>query len=151
MCVLDRVIIPYYNSAVKGRFFLCPVKDPEVIKHEKENRSHYGEPAQVRKYLCDGGRVCRRGGSGGAYGGALRRGDVKLEGCRCLRDLLKTGKACSFDDDFNKIAPAIEEADGIVFAMPVYWYSVPAQIKCVIDKLYSFCVAGRDVAGKECG
>lgn len=35
--------------------------------------------------------------------------------------------------------------------MPVYWYSIPAQIKGVIDKLYSFCVAGKEVAGKECG
>ena len=34
--------------------------------------------------------------------------------------------------------------------MPVYWYSIPAQIKCVIDKMYSLCVGGKDVAGKEC-
>lgn len=34
--------------------------------------------------------------------------------------------------------------------MPVYWYSIPVQIKCVIDKLFSFCVAGKDVAGKGC-
>ena len=38
----------------------------------------------------------------------------------------------------------------VVFSMPVYWYSIPAQIKAVIDKLYSFCVAGKDIAGKEC-
>lgn len=76
---------------------------------------------------------------------------MKLGGCHACETCFKSGKACSFDDDFNKIAPAIQEADGIVFAMPVYWYSIPAQIKCVIDKLYSFCVAGTDVAGKECG
>ena len=63
----------------------------------------------------------------------------------CIRD-----RACSFDDDFNKIAPAVLEADAVVFTMPVYWYSIPAQIKAVIDKLYSFCVAGKDIAGKEC-
>ncbi len=34
--------------------------------------------------------------------------------------------------------------------MPVYWYSIPAQIKGVIDKIYSFCVAGKDIAEKEC-
>ena len=65
-------------------------------------------------------------------------------------DAAKTGKACSFDDDFNTIAPAILEADAVVFTMPVYWYSIPAQIKGVIDRLYSFCVAGKDIAGKEC-
>lgn len=89
-----------------------------------------------------------------AAGHAVERFDaamMNLGGCRACESCFKTGKACSFDDDFNKIAPAIEGADGIVFAMPVYWYSIPAQIKCVIDKLYSFCVAGKDIAGKECG
>ena len=34
--------------------------------------------------------------------------------------------------------------------MPVYWYSIPAQIKGVIDRLYSLVVGGKDIAGKEC-
>ena len=71
-------------------------------------------------------------------------------GCHACETCFKTGKACSFDDDFNVIAPAILEADAVVFTMPVYWYSIPAQIKGVIDRLFSFCVAGKDVAGKEC-
>lgn len=71
-------------------------------------------------------------------------------GCHACETCYKTGKACSFDDDFNEIAPAILEADGVVFTMPVYWYSIPAQVKGVIDRLFSFCVAGKDVAGKEC-
>ena len=73
-----------------------------------------------------------------------------MGGCRACETCFKTGKACSFDDDFNTIAPAILAADAVVFTMPVYWYSIPAQIKSVIDKLYSFCVAGKDIAGKEC-
>lgn len=44
----------------------------------------------------------------------------------------------------------IQEADAVVFNMPVYWYSIPAQVKGVIDKLFSFCVAGKDIVGKEC-
>lgn len=71
-------------------------------------------------------------------------------GCHACESCFKTGKACSFDDDFNTIAPAILEADAVVFTMPVYWYSIPAQIKSVIEKLYSFCVAGKDIAGKKC-
>ena len=72
-------------------------------------------------------------------------------GCHACETCFKTGKACSFDDDFNTIAPAILEADAVVFTMPVYWYSIPAQVKGVIDKLFSLCVAGKDIAGKECG
>lgn len=74
----------------------------------------------------------------------------KVGGCHACETCFKTGKACSFDDDFNTVAPAILEADAIVFTMPVYWYSIPAQIKGVIDRIYSFCVAGKDIAGKEC-
>lgn len=74
----------------------------------------------------------------------------QVGGCHACETCFKTGKACSFDDDFNTIAPAILEADAVVFTMPVYWYSIPAQIKCVIDKLFSFCVAGKDIAGKAC-
>ena len=33
---------------------------------------------------------------------------------------------------------------------PVYWYSIPAQIKGVIDRLFSFVAGGRDISGKEC-
>ena len=76
--------------------------------------------------------------------------DKTLTGCHACETCFKTGKACSFDDDFNTIAPAILEADAVVFTMPVYWYSIPSQIKAVIDRMYSFCVAGKDVAGKEC-
>ncbi len=74
----------------------------------------------------------------------------KVGGCRACETCFSTGKACTFDDDFNTITPAILEADAVVFTMPVYWYSIPAQIKGVIDRLFSFVVGGKDIAGKEC-
>ncbi|MDE6518087.1 MAG: flavodoxin family protein, partial [Acetatifactor sp.] len=39
----------------------------------------------------------------------------KVGGCHACETCFKIGKACSFDDDFNEIAPDILEADGIVF------------------------------------
>ena len=75
---------------------------------------------------------------------------MKIGGCHACETCYKTGKACSFDDDFNTIAPAILEADAVVFTMPVYWYSIPAQIKGVIDRMFSFVVGGKSIAGKEC-
>ena len=88
-----------------------------------------------------------------AKGRAITRFDAALKkvgGCRACETCFSTGKACSFDDDFNTIAPAILEADVIVFTMPVYWYSIPAQIKGVIDRIFSMVVGGKDIAGKEC-
>jgi len=74
----------------------------------------------------------------------------KVGGCHACETCFKSGKACSYDDDFNLVAPEIEKADVVVFTMPVYWYSIPAQIKGVIDRIFSFCVAGKDIANKEC-
>lgn len=75
---------------------------------------------------------------------------MKIGGCRACETCYSTGKACSFDDDFNEMAPAILDADAVVFSMPVYWYSMPAQIKSAIDKMYSFVVGSKDIADKEC-
>lgn len=75
---------------------------------------------------------------------------MKIGGCHACETCFKTGKACSFDDDFNRIAPEILDADVLVFTMPVYWYSIPSQIKGVIDRLYSLVVGGKNIAGKEC-
>ena len=88
-----------------------------------------------------------------AKGHSVTRFDAamnKVGGCRACETCFSTGKACSFDDDFNTIAPAILEADAIVFTTPVYWYSIPAQIKGVIDRIFSLVVGGKDIAGKEC-
>ena len=75
---------------------------------------------------------------------------LQIGGCRACQTCFKTGKACSFDDDFNRIAPAVLEADAVVYTMPVYWYSIPAQIKGVIDRIFSLVIGGKDIAGKKC-
>lgn len=58
-------------------------------------------------------------------------------------------EACCCDDTFNKIAKAILHADAVVFVLPVYWYSVPASIKLVIDKFWSFIIGEVKIEGKE--
>lgn len=88
-----------------------------------------------------------------AIGHTVTRFDAAFKnvgGCRACGTCFKTGKPCSFDDDFNTIAPAMLEADAIVFTMPVYWYNIPAQIKGVIDRMYSFYIGKKDMTGKEC-
>ena len=88
-----------------------------------------------------------------AKGHTITRFDAamrKIDGCHACETCFSTGKACSFDDDFNIIAPAILEADVVVFTMPVYWYSIPAQIKGVIDRIFSLVIGGKDIAGKGC-
>ena len=84
-------------------------------------------------------------------GHTIRRFDavsMNIRGCHACMTCYKTGKACSFNPEFDAIATSILESDAIVFTMPVYWYTIPAQIKGVIDRVYSFVVGGKDIAGK---
>lgn len=73
-----------------------------------------------------------------------------ITGCRACETCYQTGHACTHNKDFDPIAEAIIEADALVFSMPVYWYSIPAQIKGVIDCVFSLVVGGKNIAGKKC-
>lgn len=89
-----------------------------------------------------------------AKGHIVKRFDaafMNVGGCRACDTCFKTGKACSFDDDFNTIAPEIEAADAIVLTSPVYWYTFSAQIKAIMDKFYAFMKVDKDITGKKHG
>jgi multimeric flavodoxin WrbA len=76
--------------------------------------------------------------------------DMEIKGCNACESCFKTEMACIIDDDFNRMAPAIEEADAVVFATPLYWYTFPAKLKAAIDKFFAFYVGKRDIGNKEC-
>lgn len=44
---------------------------------------------------------------------------------------------CVIDDDLNGLVDRILSADGLVIGSPTYFYNVSADIKCLIDRLYS--------------
>jgi multimeric flavodoxin WrbA len=73
---------------------------------------------------------------------------LKLTPCKACNTCYSKGVACSFQDDFNQIAPLIEEADVIAFATPLYWSSYPAQLKMVIDKFYSLIIGQKKLENK---
>lgn len=57
-------------------------------------------------------------------------------------------KGCVAQDDSNVLIDKLVAADMIVFASPVYWWGVTAQIKTVIDKCYC---KGAHLKGKKIG
>ena len=44
---------------------------------------------------------------------------------------------CVFNDDFNYVRENIVDADMVVFATPMYYFGISAQIKAVIDRFYA--------------
>lgn len=76
---------------------------------------------------------------------------MKVNGCSSCMTCYKSGRACTFNVEFDAVASSILDADAVIFSTPVYWYSIPAQIKGVIDCLFSLVVGSKDYAGKKWG
>ena len=70
---------------------------------------------------------------------SLTKNEVKgCLGCNACR----YGKPCVQKDDFNNIVPKIKDADCVIFASPLYFWTVSARIKAFIERFY--CIAQED-------
>jgi len=57
--------------------------------------------------------------------------------CDGCDSCVKSGK-CRINDDMEPLYQKMAEADGIIFGTPVYFWSVCAQAKIIIDRTYAF-------------
>ena len=62
-------------------------------------------------------------------------GDKAIRGCIACGYCKKNGK-CVFDDAVNELAPAFEEADGMIVASPVYYASANATLIAYLDRTF---------------
>lgn len=60
--------------------------------------------------------------------------DLNLKFCMGCLACQKIGK-CVLNDDQNALLPIVKNADVIVFATPVYYYSMCGQLKTFLDRL----------------
>ncbi|MDO5415053.1 MAG: flavodoxin family protein [Bacillota bacterium] len=79
--------------------------------------------------------------------GEIEATNVDVSPCVACDTCGETGK-CVFDDDTNEVIEAVMEADMVVFATPVYWWGITAQLKLIIDKLYSKAAALKETSKK---
>jgi multimeric flavodoxin WrbA len=55
------------------------------------------------------------------------------DGCDLCRE---TAEYCVIDDDMQGLYPKLIEADALVLASPVYWFTYSAQLKLCVDRWY---------------
>jgi len=63
--------------------------------------------------------------------------DKNLHPCNACEICLDNGGICAQEDDMAEILATMIAADVIVMATPVYFYSMSAQIKMLIDRTYA--------------
>ena len=68
---------------------------------------------------------------------------MNIKGCKgCFGGGKNPQNPCTQKDDMDKIYPVYEQADVIVLASPMYYWSISGQLKCVFDRL--FAIAEKD-------
>ena len=71
--------------------------------------------------------------SAGAETRTIYARDLTISGCLECGGCDKTGK-CVVKDDMQSVYPILEEADIIFLASPIFFYSITAQVKSLIDR-----------------
>lgn len=72
------------------------------------------------------------------------------DACDICQDDIET--ECIVDDDMTDLYPKILEADALVIASPVYWFTVSAQTKLFMDRCYALSSPqGYAMKGKRIG
>jgi multimeric flavodoxin WrbA len=79
-------------------------------------------------------------------------GHLKIAPCNaCNSCITKPEAGCVIKDDMQPLYQRIRNAQGIIFATPVYWFNMSAQMKLFIDRAYAiqdkgyWAFTGKDV------
>ncbi len=73
-----------------------------------------------------------------------------IQPCDGCGSCFKEGE-CHIQDDMQELYKKMQEADGIIFGTPVYFYSMTAQGKAVIDRTIALNQPGKGLANKVGG
>ena len=65
-------------------------------------------------------------------------GGMNINGCRgCCAGGKNPESPCVQKDDMEQIYPAYKEADVVVLASPLYYWTISGQLKCAFDRLFA--------------
>ena len=67
----------------------------------------------------------------------FRVADMEIGGCLGCGHCHEEIGVCVQNDDMTQILTALRRADAIVFATPIYFFNVSAQLKSAIDRTYA--------------
>jgi len=92
-------------------------------------------------------------GKAGAEVEMFRLAKMNIGPCLACEGCRKKGAAgCVQKDDMKPVYAKLRAADALIIAGPVYWFSISAQVKLFLDRLYAFGAEDyRPLKGKRIG
>ena len=75
----------------------------------------------------------------------FRVADMNVSGCRACEYCFENKGVCIQQDDMAQIIEALRNADAVVWASPVYYFTMSAQLKLAIDRHYALVKEGMPI------
>src|SRR5512138_2671175 len=97
-----------------------------------------GSPRSQKNSSTIAGRFTETAGMLGAETSTFELNRLTYRGCQGCYACKKSHDRCVLQDDLTQVLAAVQEADLLVLASPVYYGEVTAQLKGYIDRSYSF-------------
>jgi multimeric flavodoxin WrbA len=101
-----------------------------------------GSPRQNSNSAMIAGRFCETASSLGAKIDTVVLNDLSYRGCQGCLACKTISEKCVLKDDLAQVLESLKEADAVVMAMPVYCSDVPGQVKCFLDRTFSYMPPG---------
>ena len=132
-CILD----------IRIQYLVNPVNLVNPVQKKEKLLSNIlivnGSPRKKGNSATLSGQVAAGALASGAHVETVYLHDLDIRPCNACGACLKTNDPdCVIDDDMQSLYPKLLEAGAIVLASPIYWFTVCAQMKLFMDRLYAF-------------
>ncbi len=74
---------------------------------------------------------------GGADVATFDLNRMEIRACRACYACKTGDHVCTIQDDMQEIYPALIAADAWIMATPIYWFTVSAQLKLLMDRMFA--------------
>jgi len=102
----------------------------------------FGSPRKRGNSTVVAERFLQRARQFGAETMCFYLNELKYRGCQACNACKTGSERCVLPDDLAPVLDAVFNADLVVFASPVYYSDVSAQLKAFIDRTYSYLLPG---------
>ncbi|MCP3926471.1 MAG: flavodoxin family protein [Desulfobacterales bacterium] len=97
-----------------------------------------GSPRKNSKSCEIAAAFCNTAEKNGAVINSYKLNEMNFSGCQGCYGCKRDKNYCVIKDDLQEVIEKISETDALVISTPIYIWDVPGQVKCFIDRLYSF-------------
>ena len=105
---------------------------PKQILILKASPREKGNSATLANRLAEGAAAA------GAQVESICLHGLDIRACDACDLCQEPGSGCVIEDDMQPLYPKLAQADAIVLASPIYWFTFSAQLKLCMDRWYAF-------------